>query len=423
MNPTLLPARANQEQETTAKPAVPPLSGWERLGAGLTVLGGAAVGGLGFYASFDGVSDAAAAWGFSDPWVLPAAIDSAIPVFTVAGLLLIRMGMPLWWARIVPWALSLITCALNVAVGTTLWSKIAHGSMALLWVAVSEIAAHVYAARIGAYTGRRRQMDKVRWARWFLSPVPTFRLWRRMKLWELTSYDEVLRLEQERLFYRALLHGRYGRAWRRKAPVEAVLPLQLVNAGIPLSETAHAGLRAADIEPTGVFARPVDPVETLPAPAPAAETAPVEDTLFDRDETRVPVAAAVPAAKAKPRPLTVTVPAEEQAPAAPAAQERRALGEEAYAELVAQMPAWSNEEELQRAIAWTLDGGHRELFSGPLTGAEIAKVLGQHEATGRKVRTRLVKTHAAQRNIALPPRPSIDEIFQAFAEARTSAPA
>ncbi|MFD0052064.1 DUF2637 domain-containing protein, partial [Actinomycetes bacterium NPDC127524] len=148
--------------------------------------------------------------------------DAAIPVFTGAYLFLIRMDMRLWWARLVPWALSLITCALNVAAGVDVWSKVAHGAMSLLWVGVSEVAAHTYAVRIGAATGRRRQMDKVRWARWILSPLPTFLLWRRMKLWELVSYDDVLKLEQERLIYQAKLRGRFGRTWRRKAPVESL---------------------------------------------------------------------------------------------------------------------------------------------------------------------------------------------------------
>ncbi len=38
-----------------------------------------------------------------------------------------------------------------------------------------------------------------------------------MKLWELRSYDQVIKLEQERLVYQARLRSRFGRAWRRKA--------------------------------------------------------------------------------------------------------------------------------------------------------------------------------------------------------------
>ncbi|MGX1907599.1 DUF2637 domain-containing protein [Streptomyces phaeochromogenes] len=378
------------EPKNSTDSGVPPLSTWERRGVELTALGGVGVGGLGFYASFDAVSAKALEWGFDEPWVLPTAIDSAIPVFTGAYLFLIRMDMGLWWARLVPWVLSLITCALNVAAGNSLWSKVAHGAMSLLWVGVSEIAAHTYAVRIGAATGRRRRrMDKVRWSRWMLSPLPTFLLWRRMKLWELVSYDEVLKLEEERLIYQAQLRARFGRAWRRKAPVQALLPLQLARTGTPLQETAAAGLLAAGIEDLGIFALPAAaPVEEqkLPAPGRAAPRLPAP--------TPVP---AVPATVSKPRPITATVP-----PQSPA---QRII------------PGWNTEDELYEIIKDVLDNGRREVFEpgGPLTGVEIARVMGQSEGNGRKVRGRLIKTYAAERGVALPPRTSIGQVFVAFA--------
>ncbi|MGY4935988.1 DUF2637 domain-containing protein [Streptomyces sp. 900116325] len=408
MKRLLTRAREDREPKTPIDPepkasttsGVPPLSRWERFGAGAIGLGGAGVGGLGFYASFDAVSAKAAEWGFDEPWVLPTSIDSAIPVFTGAYLLLIRMDMRLWWARLVPWVLSLITCALNVASGDSLWSKVAHGAMSLLWVAVSEIAAHTYAFRIGAVTGRRRRMEKVRWSRWMLSPLPTFLLWRRMKLWELTSYDAVLRLEQERLIYRAQLRGEFGRNWRRKAPVASLLPLQLVGAGVPLAESAPAGLRAAGIKPMGIFAEPLEPVEELPArPAPAALPAPVP--------AAAPVPApAVPAAVTKPRAVTATVPPQPQ----PQPQGQRVI------------PPWSTEDDLYEIVKDVLDNGHREVFEpdGPLTGKEIANVLGQSEGNGRKVRQRLIKTYAAERGVDLPPKATIDDVFTAFAHPLTA---
>ncbi|MEV5909859.1 DUF2637 domain-containing protein [Streptomyces chartreusis] len=200
----------------TARPAVPPLTKPEMGLAGLGALAAAGVGALGLIASFDAVSSAAARWGFGAPWMLPVGIDVAIPVFTVANLLLIRMDMALAWVRFVPWALTLVTCGLNVAAGHTLWAKVAHGTMPLLWVVFSEIGAHVYAVRIGAATGRR--MEKVRFSRWMLAPLSTFALWRRMTLWEITSYSEALKRERERQLARARLRERHGRRWRSKTP-------------------------------------------------------------------------------------------------------------------------------------------------------------------------------------------------------------
>ncbi|MFD8810293.1 DUF2637 domain-containing protein [Streptomyces sp. NPDC059627] len=198
------------------RPKVPPLTRPEMGLAGLGALAAAAVGALGLYSSFDAVSLAAARWGFSNPHTLPIAIDVAIPVFTLANLMLIRLDMALAWVRFVPWVLTLITCWLNVAAGSSLSAKVAHGTMPLLWVVFSEIGAHVYAVRIGAVTGRR--MEKIRFSRWLLSPVSTFALWRRMTLWEVTSYSDALALERERLLVRADLRERYGRNWRSKTP-------------------------------------------------------------------------------------------------------------------------------------------------------------------------------------------------------------
>ncbi|WP_314411986.1 DUF2637 domain-containing protein [Streptomyces kroppenstedtii] len=195
---------------------VPPLTKPELGLAGIGALAAAGVGALGLISSFAAVSEAAARWGFTSPWMLPVGIDVAIPVFTVANLLLIRMDMALAWVRFVPWVLTLITCGLNVAAGHEMWAKVAHGTMPLLWVVFSEIGAHIYAVRIGAATGRR--MEKIRFSRWLLAFPSTFALWRRMTLWEITSYSEALAREKERQLARADLRETYGRAWRTKTP-------------------------------------------------------------------------------------------------------------------------------------------------------------------------------------------------------------
>lgn len=205
--------------------APPPLSRTEKALLGVVIPAGAGVGSLGLVASFDSVSSAAARWGFGEPWMLPIGIDLAIPVFTAANLLLIRLGMPLAWVRFVPWALTLVTCWLNVAAGESVSAKLAHGAMPLLWVVLSEIAAHVYAVRIGVATGAR--MERIRRSRWLFAPLTTLMLWRRMVLWETTDYREALDLEKNRLLVRAELRENYGRAWRHKAPSRDLVLLRL----------------------------------------------------------------------------------------------------------------------------------------------------------------------------------------------------
>ncbi|WP_328431980.1 MULTISPECIES: DUF2637 domain-containing protein [unclassified Streptomyces] len=232
-------------------PGVPPLTRPEMGLAGVAALAAAGVGALGFVSSFDAVSAAAARWYFSEPWMLPVGIDGAVPVFTVANLLLIRMDMALAWVRFVPWALTLITCGLNVAAGQGMWAKVAHGTMPLLWVVFSEIGAHIYAVRIGAATGRR--MEKIRFSRWLLAFPSTFALWRRMTLWEITSYSEALTREKERQLARADLREQYGRKWRSKTPRRERVMLRMGDLAPATEETTPAPAKppapAADPKP------------------------------------------------------------------------------------------------------------------------------------------------------------------------------
>ncbi|MCW7946679.1 hypothetical protein AAW14_33040 [Streptomyces hygroscopicus] len=233
--------------QTAVRPAVPPLTNPEMGLAGIGAAAAAGVGALGLISSFDAVSTAAARWGFGEPWMLPVGIDVAIPVFTVANLLLIRMDMALAWVRFVPWALTLITCGLNIAAGHSLSAKVAHGTMPLLWVVFSEIGAHIYAVRIGAATGRR--MEKIRFSRWLLAFPSTFALWRRMTLWEVTSYSEALTREKERQLTRADLRERYGRKWRSQTP-----------------RRERVMLRMGELAPATEETPALPPVENPPAP-------------------------------------------------------------------------------------------------------------------------------------------------------------
>ncbi|QPP07554.1 DUF2637 domain-containing protein [Streptomyces bathyalis] len=206
-------------------PEPPPFGKAEKALLVAVVPAGVGVGGLGLATSFGSVARAAERWGFVHPWMLPVGIDAAIPVFTAANLLLIRLDMRLSWVRWVPWALTFVTCWLNVAAGDSLSAKVAHGTMPLLWVGLSEVVAHVYAVRIGAATGAR--MERIRRSRWLLAPRSTFSLWRRMTLWEITSYREALEREKERQLARAGLRERYGRRWRREAPLRERVLLKL----------------------------------------------------------------------------------------------------------------------------------------------------------------------------------------------------
>ncbi|GAA2416823.1 hypothetical protein GCM10010420_53860 [Streptomyces glaucosporus] len=277
---------------------------------GVVVAGAVVIAAIGFAGSYAAVRDLAEKKGFGGfaPF-FPIGIDAGIVVLLALDLLLTWIRIPFPLLRQTAWLLTAATIAFN---GAAAWPDPLgvgmHAVIPVLFVVAVEAARHAV-GRIADITADRH-MEGVRISRWLLAFPSTFRLWRRMKLWELRSYDQVIRMEQERLVYEARLRARYGRGWKRRAPVEALMPLRLARYGVPLSETAPAGLAAAGIEPQLI------PAAVTAGPAGGPEPAVREDA---------PAPRAVPAAAA---------PAGEQAAGEPAAGKR---------ELVP--PAWESAPE------------------------------------------------------------------------------
>ncbi|MEU0384557.1 DUF2637 domain-containing protein [Streptomyces chartreusis] len=225
------------------------LTRMHRVLIGVVVAGAVIIAGIGFAGSYAAVRELALKKGFGNfSYVFPIGIDAGICVLLALDLLLTWIRIPFPLLRQTAWLLTAATIAFN---GAAAWPDPLgvgmHAVIPILFVVAVEAARHAI-GRIADITADKH-MEGVRLTRWLLSPVPTFLLWRRMKLWELRSYDQVIKLEQERLVYQARLRSRFGRAWRRKAPVESLMPLRLARYGVPLAETAPAGLAAAGIEP------------------------------------------------------------------------------------------------------------------------------------------------------------------------------
>ncbi|WP_107467517.1 DUF2637 domain-containing protein [Streptomyces sp. MA5143a] len=249
---------------------------------GVVVFGAVIIAGIGFAGSYAAVRELAVKKGFGNfSYVFPIGIDAGICVLLALDLLLTWIRIPFPLLRQTAWLLTMATIAFN---GAAAWPDPLgvgmHAVIPVLFVVSVEAARHAI-GRIADITADKH-MEGVRLTRWLLSPVPTFLLWRRMKLWELRSYDQVIKLEQERLVYQARLRSRFGRSWRRKAPVESLMPLRLARYGVPLAETAPAGLAAAGIEPA------------LLPPAPQAE---VDLAAGDRAAGAARAGVAAPAAE------------------------------------------------------------------------------------------------------------------------------
>ncbi|MFE3146626.1 DUF2637 domain-containing protein [Streptomyces sp. NPDC059218] len=215
------------------------------------VTGAVLIAGIGFAGSYAAVRALAERKHFGKfAIVFPIGLDAGIIVLLALDLLLSWLRMPFPLLRHTAWLLTAATIAFN---GAAAWPDPLgvgmHAVIPVLFVVVVEAARNAI-GRLAAITADRH-IEPVRLSRWLLSPVPTFRLWRRMKLWELRSYDQVIKLEQDRLIYRARLRARYGRRWRRTAPVEELLPLRLARYGRPLLEAAaqHAPAEAEQPHP------------------------------------------------------------------------------------------------------------------------------------------------------------------------------
>ncbi|MGW2053505.1 DUF2637 domain-containing protein [Streptomyces sp. NPDC001840] len=233
-----------------------------RILVGVVVFGAVIIAAIGFAGSYAAVRVLAEEKGFGRfSLVFPIGIDAGICVLLALDLLLTWIRIPFPLLRQSAWILTAATIAFN---GAAAWPDPLgvgmHAVIPLLFIVSVEAARHAV-GRIADITADKH-MEGVRLTRWLLSPGPTFMLWRRMKLWELRSYEQVIKLEQDRLIYQSRLQARFGRNWRRKAPIEALMPLRLAKYGVPLADTAGAGLAAAGIEP--VLLPPAPPVAELP---------------------------------------------------------------------------------------------------------------------------------------------------------------
>ncbi|MFE0270834.1 DUF2637 domain-containing protein [Streptomyces sp. NPDC058992] len=216
----------------------------------VVVTGALVLAGIGFVGSYAAVRELAEQEGFGDfAGAFPIGLDAGIVVLLALDLLLAWLRMPFPLLRQTAWLLTTATIAFNAAAAWPDPLAVGmHAVIPVLFIVVVEAGRHAV-GRLADLTADKH-MESVRLARWLLSPVPTFRLWRRMRLWELRSYEEVISLEQDRLTYQAHLQARFGRTWRRKAPVELLLPLRLARYGRPLPHPV-----------------PVDPFDTAAAQA------------------------------------------------------------------------------------------------------------------------------------------------------------
>ncbi|MFD9721115.1 DUF2637 domain-containing protein [Streptomyces sp. NPDC059076] len=203
---------------------------------GLVVLGTAIIAAIGFAGSYTAVTALAREKGFGDfAKFFTIGVDSGIGVLLALDLILTWLRIPFPLLRQTAWLLTVATIAFN---GAASWPDPLgvgmHAVIPLLFVISVEAARHAI-GRIADITADKH-IESPPWSRWLLNPYGTFVIWRRMRLWDIRSYEDVIQLQREVRVYRAQLKTQHGRRWRRKAAAEQLLVLTLAADGMSIEE-------------------------------------------------------------------------------------------------------------------------------------------------------------------------------------------
>ncbi|MFB7293830.1 DUF2637 domain-containing protein [Actinacidiphila glaucinigra] len=202
-------------------------------------VGGTLVGAIGFAMSYNTLAKVALSWGFSEdyaPW-FPVGVDASIIAFLALDLYLIRKDTR--------WPMLRLTA--HAMTGATIWFNAAsqgqitddpvkaasHGVMPLLFVIGVEAARKLFIKKTKLEAGTHA--DRIPLHRWVLSPLATPRFYRRMRLYGITSYPEMIRREQDLLAYTQWLKRKYNGALD-KATDDERLPMRMAAYGYTVSQ-------------------------------------------------------------------------------------------------------------------------------------------------------------------------------------------
>jgi hypothetical protein len=204
--------------------------------------------------SYETVTRLAVEAGVPLPGLVPLGLDGGLVGVLVLDLVLAWTGQPVGWLRQIA---RLLTVAANVSAG---WPEPVaaglHAAAPTMLLVMVEAGRAVLLRRAGLASGVVR--DRIPFGRWVLAPWRTWLLWRRMVLWQFTSYRAALDMEMHLRRIVIALRVRYGRRWKSEAPADLVW---ILRTGIL---TPEASARLGEL---------FDSVEALVAPAPAADGA------------------------------------------------------------------------------------------------------------------------------------------------------
>jgi hypothetical protein len=206
----------------------------------------------GMVLSFRAVSaEMVPAFGARWAWLVPIVVDLTVFVFSGVDLVLARLDMGHPLARWTVYGATFGTVWLNYSAGGNPAGRSAHVLMPSIWVVFIELMRHVVRRQTNLATGSRR--EPIPAARWLLSPLPTFLLFRRMALWRVHRYSTALDMERRRLGAVATARAICGPLWRRRVGPLMRLQINLGEADAAAVATALtlATERPLTGQPTG----------------------------------------------------------------------------------------------------------------------------------------------------------------------------
>ncbi|WP_030705087.1 MULTISPECIES: DUF2637 domain-containing protein [unclassified Streptomyces] len=231
--------------ETT--PAVPrgPLTGLQKMAIGGIIVFALVLAGIGLYLSFAHVASFAhkeLRFGSLEKGQLFAVgVDVGIMVMIAVDLLMAWLKRPITWIRYPVWLLTSATVVLNAASAAPKnrpWELVdyvaafAHGVVPVLFIMIVEVGRDAIDRIVRPV---REGHDAIPLMRWVLAPVATPRIYRRMRLWGVASYKEMVRREQDLLAYEQWLKRKYDGDLSQATDDER-LPMKMAPYGYTVSE-------------------------------------------------------------------------------------------------------------------------------------------------------------------------------------------
>ncbi|WUW26986.1 DUF2637 domain-containing protein (plasmid) [Streptomyces sp. NBC_01463] len=268
LTPGTVSGAAESVSETASgrgtKPSAGRLTGTQKWAAGAIVTAALVLAGIGLYLSFEHV----AVFAFKElrfdslgkGQLFAVGVDVGIMVMIAVDLLMAWLKRPISWIRYPVWLLTSATVVLNAASGAPqgAWKLLdyvaagAHGVVPILFITVVELGRTSIDRIVRPDQDER---DSIPWMRWTLAPVATARIFRRMRLWSVTSYPEMIRRDQDLIAYEQWLKRKY-KGDLATADEDELLPMTMAPYGytvaqalaLPGEQERAAQKRAEDAE-------------------------------------------------------------------------------------------------------------------------------------------------------------------------------